>query len=179
MRVLGVNANIMSLGGIAIAMGPVVDAAVVMIENAHKHLERWAHDLPGETLSGEARWRVITTAASEVGPAVFLSLLIMTFSFMPLFNLQGHEGRLVAPLAFTKTYTMAGAALLSVTLVPMLMGWLIRGRIPAESSNPMNRWLTAIYRPAFDWVMLRPRATLVIAAFVFATTAPPLGQLGG
>jgi len=179
MRFQGVNANIMSLGGIAIAIGAMVDAAVVMIENAHKHLERWAHDHPGETLAGEERWRVITTAASEVGPALFLSLLIITFSFIPVFSLQGQEGRLFAPLAFTKTYAMAGAALLSVTLVPVLMGWLIRGRIPAESANPINRWLTAIYRPALDWVMRRPKATLVIAALIFATTAWPLSQLGG
>ena len=179
MRFQGVNANIMSLGGIAIAIGAMVDAAVVMIENAHKHLERWAHDHPGETLAGEERWRVITTAASEVGPALFLSLLIITFSFIPVFSLQGQEGRLFAPLAFTKTYAMAGAALLSVTLVPVLMGWLIRGRIPAESANPINRWLTAIYRPALDWVMVRPKATLVIAAIIFATTAWPLSQLGG
>ncbi len=179
MRVQGVNANIMSLGGIAIAIGAMVDAAVVMIENAHKHLERWAHDRPGETLAGEERWRVITTAASEVGPALFLSLLIITFSFIPVFSLQGQEGRLFAPLAFTKTYAMAGAAILSVTLVPVLMGWLIRGRIPAESANPINRWLTALYRPALDWVMVRPKATLVIAALIFATTAWPLSQLGG
>ncbi|MDB5582285.1 MAG: heavy metal efflux pump CzcA [Bradyrhizobium sp.] len=179
MRVQGVNANIMSLGGIAIAIGAMVDAAVVMIENAHKHLERWAHDHPGETLAGEARWRVITTAASEVGPALFLSLLIITFSFIPVFSLQGQEGRLFAPLAFTKTYAMAGAALLSVTLVPVLMGWLIRGRIPAESANPINRWLTAIYRPALDWVMRKPKAALVIAALVFATAAWPVSQLGG
>ncbi|MDH7971565.1 efflux RND transporter permease subunit [Sphingomonas sp. AR_OL41] len=178
MRLQGVNANIMSLGGIAIAIGAMVDAAVVMIENAHKHFERWAHDHPGETLAGEERWRVITTAASEVGPALFLSLLIITFSFIPVFSLQGQEGRLFAPLAFTKTYAMAGAALLSVTLVPVLMGWLIRGRIPAERSNPINRWLTAIYRPALDWVMLRPRATLALAALVFATTAWPVSQLG-
>ncbi|MGY4398443.1 Cu(I)/Ag(I) efflux system membrane protein CusA/SilA [Sphingomonas sp. UYAg733] len=179
MRFQGVNANIMSLGGIAIAIGAMVDAAVVMIENAHKHLERWAHDHPGETLAGEERWRVITTAASEVGPALFLSLLIITFSFIPVFSLQGQEGRLFAPLAFTKTYAMAGAALLSVTLVPVLMGWLIRGRIPAESANPINRWLTALYRPALNWVMRRPKATLVIAALIFATTAWPLSQLGG
>jgi Cu(I)/Ag(I) efflux system membrane protein CusA/SilA len=178
MHFQGVNANIMSLGGIAIAIGAMVDAAVVMIENAHKHLERWAHDHPGETLAGEERWRVIMTAASEVGPALFLSLLIITFSFIPVFSLQGQEGRLFAPLAFTKTYAMAGAALLSVTLVPVLMGWLIRGRIPAESANPINRWLTALYRPALGWVMLRPKATLVIAALIFATTAWPLSQLG-
>jgi Cu/Ag efflux pump CusA len=128
MRVQGLNANILSLGGIAIAIGAMVDAAVVMIENAHKHLERWAHDNPDQVLTGEARWRVITDAAAEVGPALFLSLLIITFSFIPIFSLQGQEGRLFAPLAFTKTYAMAGAALLSITLIPVLMGWLIRGK---------------------------------------------------
>jgi Cu(I)/Ag(I) efflux system membrane protein CusA/SilA len=178
MRVQGVNANIMSLGGIAIAIGAMVDAAVVMIENAHKHLERWEHDHPGKTLAGEARWRVITGAATEVGPALFLSLLIITFSFIPVFSLQGQEGRLFAPLAFTKTYAMAGAAILSVTLVPVLMGWLIRGRIPAEQYNPVNRWLTAAYRPVIEWVLARPRTVLVLAGLVFATTAWPLSQLG-
>jgi Cu(I)/Ag(I) efflux system membrane protein CusA/SilA len=179
MRVQGVNANIMSLGGIAIAIGAMVDAAVVMIENAHKKIERWEHDHPGEPLYGERRWTVITEAAAEVGPALFFSLLIITFSFIPVFTLQGQEGRLFAPLAFTKTYAMAGAAILSVTLVPVLMGWLIRGRIPAESSNVLNRWLTAIYKPALAWVMRRPRTTLLIAALAFATTAWPLTHLGG
>ncbi len=179
MRVQGVEANIMSLGGIAIAVGAMVDAAVVMIENAHKHLEHWADDHPGETLAGEARWRVITAAAAEVGPALFLSLLIITFSFIPVFTLQGQEGKLFGPLAFTKSYAMAGAALLSVTLVPVLMGYLIRGRIPAEGANPLNRALTTLYRPALDWVMRRPKTTLVIAALIFATAAWPLSQLGG
>jgi len=179
MRVQGVNANIMSLGGIAIAVGAMVDAAVVMIENAHKRIERWEHDHPGERLEGQARWAVITDAAVEVGPALFFSLVIITLSFIPVFTLQGQEGRLFAPLAFTKTYAMAGAAILSVTLVPVLMGWLIRGRIPAEHTNPLSRWLTATYRPALDWVMGRPRATLAIAALVFATTAWPLTHLGG
>jgi Cu(I)/Ag(I) efflux system membrane protein CusA/SilA len=136
MRFQGVNANIMSLGGIAIAIGAMVDAAVVMIENAHKHLERWAHDHPGETLDPAGRWRVVTDAAAEVGPALFLSLIIITLSFVPVFALQAQEGRLFAPLAFTKSYAMAGAALLSVTLVPVLMGYLIRGRIPPESAKP-------------------------------------------
>ena len=178
MRVQGLNANILSLGGIAIAIGAMVDAAVVMIENAHKHLERWAHDHPGERLTGAARWTVVTDAAVEVGPTLFLSLLIIAFSFIPVFSLQGQEGRLFAPLAFTKTYAMAGAALLSVTLVPVLMGWLIRGRIPSERANPINRALTAIYRPAIDWVLLRPRAMLAIAALVFATSAWPISRLG-
>ncbi|HRD46877.1 MAG TPA: CusA/CzcA family heavy metal efflux RND transporter, partial [Caulobacter sp.] len=179
MRLQGVNADIMSLGGIAIAIGAMVDAAVVMIENAHKKIERWEHDHPGERLAGDARWRVITDAAVEVGPALFFSLVIITLSFVPVFTLQAQEGRLFSPLAFTKTYAMAGAALLSVTLVPVLMGWLIRGRIPAERDNVLNRWLTAIYRPALDWVLGRPRTALVIAALVFATTAWPLSQLGG
>jgi len=179
MRIQGVNANIMSLSGIAIAIGAMVDAAVVMIENAHKKIERWEHDHPGETLKGEKRWIVVTEAAAEVGPALFLALVIITLSFVPVFSLQGQEGRLFSPLAFTKSYAMAGAAILSVTLVPVLMGWLIRGRIPAESSNPINRVLAAAYRPVLDWVMLRPRTTLVIAVFAVATTAWPLAHLGG
>jgi copper/silver efflux system protein len=179
MRLQGVNADIMSLGGIAIAIGAMVDAAVVMIENAHKKIERWGHEHPDERLEGEDRWRVITDAAVEVGPALFFSLVIITLSFVPVFTLQAQEGRLFSPLAFTKTYAMAGAAILSVTLVPVLMGWLIRGRIPAERDNLLNRWLTAIYRPALDCVLHRPRTALVIAALVFATTAWPLSQLGG
>ena len=179
MRGQGVNANIMSLGGIAIAIGAMVDAAVVMIENAHKHLEHWERDHPGQILSGEARWRVITDAAVEVGPALFLSLLIITFSFIPVFTLEGQEGRLFAPLAFTKTYAMAGAAILSVTLIPVLMGYLVRGRIPAEQANPLNRGLTALYRPAIDWTLRHPRSLLIIAALVFATSAWPLSRLGG
>jgi Cu(I)/Ag(I) efflux system membrane protein CusA/SilA len=179
MRVQGVNANIMSLGGIAIAIGAMVDAAVVMIENAHKKIEHWEAAHPEEPLKGEARWAVVTEAAVEVGPALFLSLVIITLSFIPIFTLQGQEGRLFAPLAFTKTYAMAGAAILSVTLVPVLMGWLIRGRIPPENGNPLNRWLAAAYRPALDWVMRRPRTTLLLAALAFATTAWPLTHLGG
>ncbi|WP_068877955.1 MULTISPECIES: efflux RND transporter permease subunit [unclassified Phenylobacterium] len=179
MRLQGVNANIMSLGGIAIAIGAMVDAAVVMIENAHKRLERWAHDNPGATMSNDTRWRVVTEAAAEVGPALFLSLVIITLSFVPVFALQAQEGRLFSPLAFTKSYAMAGAAILSVTLVPVLMGYLIRGRIPAEDANPVNRWLTAAYRPAIDWVLRKPRTVLLIALAVFATTAWPLSRLGG
>jgi len=179
MRVQGLNANILSLGGIAIAIGAMVDAAVVMIENAHKHLERWAHDNPDRELKVEERWRVITDAAAEVGPALFLSLLIITFSFIPIFSLQGQEGRLFAPLAFTKTYAMAAAAILSITLVPVLMGWLIRGRIPAEDSNPINRFLTRIYRPALDWVLEKPKQALLIAGLVFASSLWPIWQTGG
>jgi Cu(I)/Ag(I) efflux system membrane protein CusA/SilA len=179
MRIQGVNANIMSLGGIAIAIGAMVDAAVVMVENAHKKIERWEHDHPGEHLHGERRWRVVTDAAAEVGPALFFSLVIITLSFVPVFTLQAQEGRLFAPLAFTKTYAMAGAAILSVTLVPVLMGYLIRGRIPPENSNVLNRWLTAAYKPALDWVMRKPRAALLVAVLAFATAAWPLSQLGG
>ncbi len=179
MRVQGLNANILSLGGIAIAIGAMVDAAVVMIENAHKWLERWAHEHPDEEISTAERWRVITNAAAEVGPALFISLLIITFSFLPIFTLQGQEGRLFSPLAFTKTYAMAAAALLSITLIPVLMGWLIRGRIPSEEANPINRWLTRIYRPAIDWVLERPKQTLLIAALVFATSLWPMTQIGG
>ncbi|HZZ34333.1 MAG TPA: efflux RND transporter permease subunit, partial [Caulobacteraceae bacterium] len=179
MQAQGVNANIMSLGGIAIAIGAMVDAAVVMIENAHKRIERWEHEHPGERLEGAHHWRVVTGAAAEVGPALFFSLLIITLSFVPVFTLQAQEGRLFKPLAFTKTYAMAAAAALSVTLIPVLMGYLIRGRIPKEASNPINRWLTAVYRPAIDWVLVRPRLTLVMAVLVFATTAWPLSRLGG
>ncbi len=156
MHFQGVNANIMSLGGIAIAIGAMVDAAIVMIENAHKRIEQWEHDHPGEELAGGARWTVITDAAREVGPALFFSLLIITLSFVPVFTLEAQEGRLFAPLAFTKTYTMAAAAILSVTLVPVLMGWLIRGKIPSEQANPVNRALTRAYRPAIDWVLKKP-----------------------
>ena len=179
MRFQGVNANIMSLGGIAIAIGAMVDAAVVMIENAHKHLERWEHENAGAVLAVKERWRIIADAAKEVGPALFFSLLIITLSFLPVFTLQAQEGRLFAPLAFTKTYAMAGAAILSVTLVPVLMGWLIRGKIPAEDANFLNRWLTRIYRPGLDWVMRRPKTTLAIAGVIFLTTAIPFTRLGG
>ena len=179
MRVQGLNANILSLGGIAIAIGAMVDAAVVMVENAHKHLERWAHENPDEELKGKERWRVITDAAAEVGPALFLSLLIITFSFIPIFSLQGQEGRLFAPLAFTKTYAMAAAAMLSITLVPVLMGWLIRGKIPAEDTNPINRFLTRIYRPALDRVLAKPKQALLIAGLVFASSLWPISQTGG
>ncbi len=174
----GINAHVMSLGGIAIAIGAMVDAAIVMIENAHKHLERWAHRHPGATLQGEARWRVIGDAATEVGPALFFSLLIITVSFLPVFTLQAQEGRLFAPLAYTKTYAMAASAGLAVTLIPVLMGYLIRGRIPSESANPLNRGLMALYRPVLDAVLKRPMFTLVVALLVLVASAWPLRQLG-
>ncbi|PAU57489.1 efflux RND transporter permease subunit [Pseudomonas indica] len=179
MRHQGINANIMSLGGIAIAIGAMVDAAVVMIENAHKRLEAWQHRHPGETLKGEAHWRVIGEAAAEVGPALFFSLLIITLSFLPVFTLEAQEGRLFGPLAFTKTYAMAAAAGLSVTLVPVLMGYWIRGRIPSEERNPLNRWLIAAYRPLLEAVLAWPKTTLAVAALVFLTSLWPLSRLGG
>ena len=179
MRYQGVNANIMSLGGIAIAIGAMVDAAVVMIENAHKHLERWGHEHPGETLQGEARWRVIGDAAAEVGPALFFSLLIITLSFIPVFTLEAQEGRLFSPLAFTKTYAMAAAAGLSATLIPVLMGYLIRGRIPEEKTNPLNRFLIAVYRPLLNGVLNVPKLTLAVAAIALVASLWPLQHIGG
>ncbi|MBN8492043.1 MAG: efflux RND transporter permease subunit [Burkholderiales bacterium] len=179
MRWQGINANIMSLGGIAIAIGAMIDAAVVMIENAHKKIEAWQHAHPKRQLDGDERWQVITEAAVEVGPALFFSLLIITLSFIPVFTLQAQEGRLFGPLAFTKTYAMAAAAGLSVTLIPVLMGYWIRGRIPDERSNPITRALIAVYRPALDWVLRWPKATLLIALLALATTAWPLQRLGG
>ena len=174
----GLNANIMSLGGIAIAVGAMVDAALVMIENAHKHLERWSDEHPGETLSGEPRWRVIGDAAVEVGPALFFSLLIITLSFIPVFTLEAQEGRMFSPLAFTKTYAMAASAGLAVTLVPVLMGSLIRGRIPAEQANPLNRWLIAAYRPVLNGVLRFPKATLAVAGVLVLVSLWPLQHIG-
>ena len=179
MHYQGVNANIMSLGGIAIAIGAMVDAAVVMIENAHKHLERWAHEHPDQKLEGEARWQVIGDSAVEVGPALFFSLLIITLSFIPVFTLEAQEGRLFSPLAFTKTYAMAAAAGLSATLIPVLMGYLIRGRIPDEKRNPLNRALIAIYRPLLNAVLHAPKLTLVVAALVLVASLWPLQHIGG
>ncbi|HKQ24891.1 MAG TPA: efflux RND transporter permease subunit [Burkholderiales bacterium] len=175
----GVNANIMSLGGIAIAVGAMVDAAVVMIENAHKHIEAWNHAHPDGTLKGEEHWQVIGDAAAEVGPALFFSLLIIVLSFIPVFTLEAQEGRLFSPLAFTKTYAMAAAAGLAVTLIPVLMGYLIRGRIPAEQKNPLNRFLIALYRPILDTVLRFPKITVVAAALVVVATFWPAGKLGG
>jgi Cu(I)/Ag(I) efflux system membrane protein CusA/SilA len=175
----GINANIMSLGGIAIAIGAMVDAAIVMIENAHKHIEAWHKKHPGGALKGEAHWKVITEAAVEVGPALFFSLLIITLSFIPVFTLEAQEGRLFSPLAFTKTYAMAAAAGLSVTLVPVLMGYWIRGKIPDEHRNPLNRGLIWIYKPALDAVLRWPKATLLVAVLVFLTGLWPATRLGG
>jgi Cu(I)/Ag(I) efflux system membrane protein CusA/SilA len=171
MRLQGINANIMSLGGIAIAIGAMVDAAIVMIENVHKHMEQ-------EPLTDENRWRVIGDAAIEVGPALFFSLLIITLSFLPVFTLEAQEGRLFAPLAFTKTYAMAAAAGLSITLVPVLMGYFIRGHVTPEHRNPLNRALIAIYRPAINAVIRHPKMTLLAAAGILAIGLWPLTRLG-
>ena len=179
MRLQGVDANIMSLSGIAIAVGAMVDAAIVMIENAHKKLERWREEHDGEMPQGAEHWRVITEASIEVGPALFFSLLIITLSFVPVFTLQAQEGRLFAPLAFTKTYAMAASAALSVTLIPVLMGFWIRGKIPHEDANPVNRFLAKLYQPAIDFTLASPKLILLIAALAFATTAIPLSRLGG
>ena len=179
MHAQGLNANIMSLGGIAIAIGAMVDAAVVMIENAHKRLEAWQHRHPGQTLHSPEHWRLIAEAAAEVGPALFFSLLIITLSFVPVFTLQAQEGRLFAPMAFTKTYAMAAAAGLSVTLAPVLMGYWIRGRIPEETRNPVNRWLIAAYRPALDRVLHRPGLTVTVALLACLSALWPLARLGG
>jgi Cu(I)/Ag(I) efflux system membrane protein CusA/SilA len=179
MRYQGVSANIMSLGGVAIAIGAMVDAAVVMIENAHKRLEAWTQAHPDEPLTGATRWGVMTDAAVEVGPALFFSLMIITLSFIPVFTLEAQEGRLFRPLALTKTYAMGGAAVLAITLVPVLMGYWIRGRIPPELSNPLNRALIALYRPVLERVLRHPKVTLAAAAIVFASVAWPLSQLGG
>ncbi|MBY0339596.1 MAG: efflux RND transporter permease subunit [Rhodocyclaceae bacterium] len=179
MRHQGINANIMSLGGIAIAIGAMVDAAVVMIENAHKKVEAWQHAHPDQELKGETHWHVMTEAAIEVGPALFFSLLIITLSFIPVFTLEAQEGRLFGPLAFTKTYAMAAAAGLSVTLIPILMGYWIRGKLPDESRNPLNRVLIRAYRPLLDKVLARPKFTLLVAGIVFLTALWPASRLGG
>jgi copper/silver efflux system protein len=178
MRYQGVNANLMSLGGIAIAIGAMVDAAVVMIENGHKHLERWREAHPGREITDEERWAVVAEASAEVGPALFFSLLIITLSFIPVFTLEAQEGRLFAPLAYTKTYAMAAAAGLSVTLVPVLMGYLLRGRIPEERRNPINRVLMAGYRPVLGLVLRHPVATLAAAALVALASLWPASRLG-
>ena len=166
----GVSANIMSLGGIAIAIGAMVDAAIVMIENMHKHLERAGPD--------PDHWAVARTSAVEVGPALFFSLLIITLAFLPVFTLTGQEGRLFAPLAFTKTYAMAASAGLAVTLAPVLMGYFIRGRITPEHRNPVNRLAQRLYRPALNLALDHPKSTLLITALVSATVILPLSQLG-
>ncbi|KWO58043.1 cation transporter [Burkholderia ubonensis] len=179
MRYQGVNANLMSLGGIAIAIGAMIDAAIVMIENAHKHLEAFEHAHPNARMTAAQRWELIATSAAEVGPALFFSLLIITLSFIPVFSLEGQEGKLFSPLAFTKTYTIAAAAGLSVTLVPVLMGYLIRGRIPREHANPINRVLIRLYRPLLDATLRRPWAAIGLAVVALLLTIVPISRLGG
>ena len=171
MQLQGINANIMSLGGVAIAIGAMVDAAIVMVENVHKHVER-------EPLTDANRWRIIGDAATEVGPALFFSLLIITLSFLPVFTLEAQEGRLFAPLAYTKTYAMAAAAGLSVTLVPVLMGYFIRGRVIPETRNPVSRLLTRLYRPVIGAVLRFPRSTLLLAGAVLVVGLWPATRLG-
>ncbi len=171
MRWLGVNANIMSLGGIAIAIGAMVDAAIVMIENMHKHLERAG-------AGGRSRWDVVLESATQVGPPLFFSLLIITVSFLPVFTLEQQEGRLFKPLAFTKTFAMAGAALLSITLVPVLMGYLVRGRIRPQEANPVNRWLMQVYRPIIGAALHYPWRVVAAAAVLLAATVLPWSRLG-
>ncbi|WP_322050449.1 efflux RND transporter permease subunit [Paraburkholderia bannensis] len=178
MRYQGVNANLMSLGGIAIAIGAMIDAAIVMIENAHKHIEAFEHEHPDTPITAAQRWELIAQAAAEVGPALFFSLLIITLSFIPVFSLEGQEGKLFSPLAFTKTYTIAAAAGLSVTLVPVLMGYLIRGRIPREASNPISRVLVRAYRPLLEATLRRPWFVIGLAACALALTAIPVSRLG-
>jgi copper/silver efflux system protein len=175
----GINANIMSLGGIAIAIGAMVDAAIVMIENAHKQVERWREGHPGREPTSDEHWTLIREASVQVGPALFFSLLIITLSFIPIFTLQAQEGRLFAPLAYTKTYAMAASAGLAVTLVPVLMGYFIRGKVPAEDRNPLNRWLMRAYRPALEQALAHPRLTIGIAVVLLAVTAFPILRLGG
>ena len=178
MQAQGINANIMSLGGIAIAIGAMVDAGVVMIENAHKKLEAWRHTHDGVDPAAAQRVELITQAAVEVGPALFFSLLIVTLSFVPVFTLQAQEGRLFAPLAYTKTYAMAAAAGLSVTLIPVLMIAFIRGRVADESANPLNRLLIRLYRPVITAVLARPVLTLVFAGLALTATLWPASRLG-
>jgi len=167
----GINANIMSLGGIAIAVGAMVDAAIVMIENAHKHIER-------NQLTDNNRWEIMRVAATEVGPALFFSLLIITLSFLPVFTLEAQEGKLFAPLAYTKTYAMAAAAVLSITLMPVLMGYFIRGHIASEEKNPINQFLIMLYKPVIHFVLRFPLLTIVLSVVTIASMAIPLNRLG-
>ena len=168
----GINSNIMSLGGIAIAIGAMVDAAIVMVENAHKHLEKSGGG------DAAARWKAVEKASVEVGPALFFSLLIITLSFLPVFTLEAQEGKLFSPLAYTKTYAMAAAAGLSITLMPVLMGFVLKGKIPKETANPINRFLISIYMPVIQWVLNNPKKIVLISLLIIATTLVPISKLG-
>jgi Cu(I)/Ag(I) efflux system membrane protein CusA/SilA len=171
MHIQGINANIMSLGGIAIAIGAMIDGAIVMIENLHKHMEK-------TPLTKENRWQVVADSASEVGPALFFSLLIITVSFVPVFTLEAQEGRMFSPLAFTKTYAMAASAALAITLVPVLMGYFIRGKVLPEHKNPINRLLVAAYMPVLKMVLAFPKTAILIALLGLASTYWPLQKIG-
>jgi Cu(I)/Ag(I) efflux system membrane protein CusA/SilA len=176
MYLQGLNANIMSLAGIAIAIGVMVDGAIVMIENMHKHMERSL--LKGQPLNDDNRWQLVTRAASEVGPSLFFSLLIITVSFLPVFTLEAQEGKLFAPLAFTKTYAMAAAAILAITLVPVLMGYFIRGKVISEKKNPLNRMLIAIYEPLLMRLLKFPKTTLMVALTIVLLSLYPASKIG-
>lgn len=171
MHLQGINANIMSLGGIAIAIGVMIDGAIVMIENMHKHMER-------KNLTDSNRWQIVVTSASEVGPPLFFSLLIITVSFLPVFALEAQEGRMFAPLAYTKTYAMAASAVLAITLVPVLMGYFVRGNVRPAQKNPLNRYLTALYMPALKQVLRAPKITMLIALFLTLLALWPASQIG-
>jgi Cu(I)/Ag(I) efflux system membrane protein CusA/SilA len=175
MKMQGINANIMSLGGIAIAIGAMVDAAIIMIENAHKHIEHEALKPPEERRN---HWQVILDASKEVGPALFYSLLVITVSFIPVFTLEAQEGRLFKPLAYTKTYSMAAAAALSITIVPILMGYWIRGKILPEEKNPINRFLIKIYHPVVDFGLKYNKWVIVAVLILLAVTYIPFSKLG-
>ncbi|MFH0920300.1 MAG: CusA/CzcA family heavy metal efflux RND transporter [Fibrobacterota bacterium] len=175
MRFQGVSANIMSLGGIAIAIGAMVDAAIIMIENLHKHIERDSEKPPGERRD---HWQIVLDASKEVGPALFWSLLVITVSFIPVFSLEAQEGRLFKPLAFTKTYSMGAAAILAVTIVPILMGYFVRGKILPEHKNPINRFLMRLYHPVVNWVLRRPKRVVLSALIVVLVTVIPFLLLG-
>ena len=177
MNKLNVNANIMSLGGIAIAIGAVVDGAIVMVENLHKHLEEFTH-IQKRQPDNKEHWKLVAVAASEVGPALFFSLLIITLSFLPVFVLEAQEGRLFTPLAYTKTFAMGAAALLSITLIPVLMGYFIKGKIPSEQANPINRGLIALYKPALKLVLNFPKLTLCMSFFILLSAYYPISKMG-
>ncbi len=176
MYLQGLNANIMSLAGIAIAIGAMIDGAIVMIENMHKHMERSLEK--GQPLTDVNRWQVVSRAASEVGPSLFFSLLIITVSFLPVFTLEAQEGKLFSPLAFTKTYAMAAAAILAITLVPVLMGYFIRGNILSEHKNPLNRLLIAAYKPLLNSALKFPKTTLSIALLIVIASLYPANNIG-
>jgi Cu(I)/Ag(I) efflux system membrane protein CusA/SilA len=177
MRIQGLNANIMSLGGVAIAIGAMIDGAIVMIENMHKHMEAY-NKQHNKALTNEQRWQLVIKSASEVGPALFFSLLIITVSFIPVFTLEAQEGRMFAPLAYTKTYAMAASAILAITLVPVLMGYFIRGKVLAEHKNPINRLLTFIYLPVLKQVLNFPKVTLSLAALLLMLGLWPINKIG-